>query len=61
LTVNLLGDIDGDGQVNVSDFLMLLARWGSCPQPCPPSCTGDLDGNCEVDVNDFLILLANWS
>jgi hypothetical protein len=59
-TVNVLGDLDGDGQVNVSDFLIMLAGWGTCPQPCPPSCTGDLDGNCEVDVNDFLILLANW-
>ena len=52
---------DGDGLVNVTDFLILLGQWGSCPQPCPPACTGDLDGNCEVNVNDFLILLANWT
>jgi hypothetical protein len=59
-TVNALGDLNGDGIVNVNDFLLMLAGWGSCPQPCPPSCTGDLDGNCEVNVNDFLLLLANW-
>jgi hypothetical protein len=58
--VNVLGDLDGDGLVNVTDFLLLLAQWGPCPQPCPPACTGDLDGNCEVNVNDFLILLAHW-
>ena len=59
-TVNVRGDLNGDGIVNVLDFLLMLAGWGSCPQPCPPSCTGDLDGNCAVNVNDFLLLLANW-
>jgi hypothetical protein len=56
----ILGDIDGDGVVNVNDFLLLIGAWGDCPDPCPPSCPADLDGNCRVDVNDFLILLANW-
>jgi hypothetical protein len=60
-TAGILGDLDGDGLVNITDFLMLLARWGPCPEPCPPSCTADLDDNCEVNINDFLILLANWS
>jgi hypothetical protein len=60
-TANLLGDINGDGIVDITDFLLMLAAWGPCPQPCPPSCSGDLDGSCAVDVNDFLILLANWS
>jgi YVTN family beta-propeller protein len=57
----LPGDLDGDGVVGVSDFLLLLAAWGPCPGPCPPSCDADLDGDCTVGVNDFLILLANWS
>jgi hypothetical protein len=54
------GDLDGDGVVGVLDFLDLLAAWGPCPQPCPPSCVADLDGDCMVGVTDFLILLANW-
>jgi hypothetical protein len=54
------GDIDGNGVVNVNDFLLLIGAWGDCPDPCPPSCPADLDGNCSVNVNDFLILLANW-
>ena len=57
----ILGDIDGDGQVNVVDFLLLLAAWGPCPDPCPPSCPEDLDGDCQVNVVDFLLLLANWT
>jgi T5SS/PEP-CTERM-associated repeat protein len=60
LLVSKLGDIDGDGSVDVTDFLMLLARWGPCPVP-PDPCPADLNGDGTVDVNDFLILLANWS
>jgi hypothetical protein len=55
------GDLDGDGSVSVADFVLLLAVWGPCPPPCPPSCPGDIDGDCAVGVNDFLLLLANWS
>jgi hypothetical protein len=51
-----LGDLDGDGEVGIVDFLALLGLWGPCPDPC----IGDLDGDGEVGVTDFLILLANW-
>ena len=51
-----LGDLDGDGEVGIVDFLGLLALWGPCPDPC----IADLDGDGEVGVTDFLIQLANW-
>jgi hypothetical protein len=54
------GDVDGDGHVTVLDFLALLAAWGDCLEPCPPSCPADFDGDCVVGVLDFLIQLANW-
>jgi hypothetical protein len=57
---DILGDLDGDGVVGITDFLKLLAEWGPCPDPCPPHCLGDVDTDCDVGVNDFLILLANW-
>jgi len=50
-----LADIDGDGDVDVSDLLALLADWGPCP-----TCFEDIDGDGDVDVSDLLILLANW-
>jgi hypothetical protein len=49
------GDIDGDGDVGVTDFLALLAAWG--PNAGHPA---DLDGDGEVGVTDFLALLAAW-
>ena len=58
--VSVLGDLDGDGTVGIIDFLILLASWGPCPQPCPPSCAADLDGDCTVGITDFLLLLAEW-
>ncbi len=59
--MDIPGDLNGDGVVDTIDFLMLLAAWGPCPEPCPPACSGDLDGNCAVDTVDFLELLANWT
>ena len=57
-TPGIPGDLDDDGQVGVSDLLILLANWG----PCPPKgdCIGDLNGDDSVGVADLLILLANW-
>jgi hypothetical protein len=52
-------DINGDGVVDVVDFLILLASWGPCPEP-PDSCNADCNGDGEVNVNDFLAVLANW-
>ena len=56
-----LGDLDGDGTVGITDLLALLAAWGPCSAPCPPSCPADLDSDCAVGLTDFLLLLDNWS
>jgi agmatine/peptidylarginine deiminase len=49
------GDLDGDGTVGVTDFLVMLGAWG--PNPGHPA---DLDGDDTVGVNDFLLLLGSW-
>ena len=52
------GDIDHDGDVDVTDLLLLLGAWGPCAD-CG-DCLADLDDDCAVGVTDLLILLGNW-
>jgi Tol biopolymer transport system component len=47
-------DLNGDGEVNVSDLLVLLAAWGETDVPA------DIDGDGIVAVGDLLLLLAAW-
>ncbi len=56
-----VGDVDGDCTVGIIDLLALLAAWGPCPEPCPPSCAADDDGDCAVGIVDLLALLASWA
>ncbi|MHC4711191.1 MAG: dockerin type I domain-containing protein, partial [Planctomycetota bacterium] len=63
-TIQLAGpacpaDLDGDGAVGVTDFLVLIGVWGPCPDP-PDPCPADLDGDGAVGVTDFLVLIGVW-
>ncbi|MHC4217700.1 MAG: hypothetical protein ACYSU7_04505 [Planctomycetota bacterium] len=58
VTINALTcpwDLDAGGDVGITDFLALLAAWGTFPVGPP-----DFDGDGIVGVGDFLALLANW-
>lgn len=48
-------DVNGDGAVNVTDLLALLAAWGT-----NPGHPADLDGDGTVGVTDLLALLGGW-
>ena len=48
----MLGDLDGDGAINVNDVLAILGGWGT------PS--GDITGDQTTDVNDILLALSLW-
>ncbi len=48
-------DIDGDNVMGITDFLIVLASWGKCPD-----CPADLDGDGVVGIQDFLSVLAQW-
>jgi len=56
-------DLDGDGQVAVSDVLMVIGSWGQMGDgtfrpdgDCAPLPNGD----CYVDVSDVLGVVASW-
>ena len=47
-------DINGDGTVNVSDLLIVIAYWGS------PGSPADVNEDGIVDVSDLLMVVGNW-
>lgn len=49
-------DINGDGVVDVHDFLLVVQGWGVCAAPC----SADLDGDGVVNINDLLFLIIQW-
>ena len=52
----IVGDLNGDGEVNLSDLAELLGHYGCTGGNCP----ADLDGDGDTDVSDLAALLANY-
>jgi hypothetical protein len=50
-----IGDLNGDGKVNLADFSILLYHWGSNYAPA------EFDGKTSVDLQDLSIMLFNWT
>jgi hypothetical protein len=53
----LLGDLDGDGRVDIKDLLAILSAWGPCLPEC---CLADLDLDGITGEIDLLIVLEGW-
>ncbi|MCH2135450.1 MAG: hypothetical protein MK101_02585 [Phycisphaerales bacterium] len=47
------GDVDGNGQVDVDDILVIISNWDSSGE-------GDANGDGTVDVNDLLMVIGNY-
>ena len=56
------GDINGDGNVNVIDLLIVLNNWGACGNPanCPADVAPAPNGDDTVNVLDLLFVINNW-
>ena len=59
LLSNVLGDIDGTGEVSVADLLLLLAQFGNVGDEDEGS-PADLNLDGAVSVTDLLLLLGNF-
>jgi hypothetical protein len=54
------GDIDGDGDVDIVDIMLVASRWGCrCGDACYTSAC-DLDGDCDIDIIDILLVAGRW-
>ncbi len=53
ITYGIPGDLDGDGDVDLSDLAILLASYNT-------DAGGDLDGDGDTDLADLAILLAGY-
>lgn len=51
-----IGDLDGNGKVDIFDFNTILSNFGRTGSNIP----SDLDGNGKVDIFDFNTLLSNF-
>lgn len=61
ITINspIIGDINGDGNINIDDLLAAINAWGQAG--APGTIPADVDGNGVVDIDDLLLVINNWS
>jgi thiol-disulfide isomerase/thioredoxin len=52
----IVGDLNGDGKVDLSDLAILLADYGCTGGDC----VGDVDGDGDTDLADLAALLGNY-
>ena len=57
VVVNLMGDINRNGVVNITDFSIFVARFGyTCTD-----CLEDIDGNGVVNISDFSVFSSQYA
>jgi PKD repeat protein len=56
----LVGDINGDGTVDISDAILLSSAYGSTPGDPNWNPSADLNGDGTVDLLDAIILSAHY-
>ncbi|MDH7477388.1 MAG: PKD domain-containing protein [Candidatus Bathyarchaeota archaeon] len=56
----LIGDVNGDGKVDVKDLVLLIKAYGSYPGHPDWNPNADLNGDNKVDVKDLVILIKHY-
>ncbi len=54
------GDVDGDGDVDISDLALLLGTFGLCSSDVGFNAAADFDQSRCVELGDLAVLLANF-
>ena len=61
ISVYTRGDLDGDNNIDIDDFVILLSHWLETGCSEPDFCEGaDLNRDGIVDTNDFSLFADNW-
>jgi len=60
IVLPVLGDLDGDGDVDLSDLATLLGAYGTCEGDPTYDPDADLDGSGCIDLADLAALLGNY-
>jgi hypothetical protein len=60
LAAAILGDINGDGVVNLLDLRILASAFSSRPGDARWNSNADIDGDGKVDLGDLVILAAHY-
>jgi hypothetical protein len=55
LTRLKMADSNNDGAINIKDFSIILANWGT-----PKNYLADFNEDGSVNIKDFSVLMANW-
>jgi hypothetical protein len=65
----LSADVDGDGDVDIADVMLVASRWRtSCENTDPDNNPDtpnyesryDLDHDCDIDIVDIMLVAAHW-
>lgn len=57
----IAGDIDGNGQVNVFDIMVLADSWNTTGEDANFDAKCDLDSDGAVNIFDVFIVAENWN
>lgn len=58
--VRPLGDVNGDGRVDMSDVIILLNAFGSYLGHSRWNSAADMDQNLRIDMGDVTLALLNF-
>jgi len=56
----LSGDVDGDGDVDVADIMLVAGRWNTTVGDNDYDPAYDLDHDGDIDVVDIMMVVAHW-
>ncbi|HYB68378.1 MAG TPA: CARDB domain-containing protein, partial [Candidatus Acidoferrales bacterium] len=60
LRINLLGDVNGEGKVDMNDIMTILNAFGSYPGHARWNAACDLNQDGRIDLADIVLALMNF-